>query len=817
VKGVQTTLRGLLNLREKQSDPRNPPEGDSVIWQSDGTASGNDGDILIKRTAGGITTTEFLSVGFPSNLINPGIWELGVVTDDGGLDISWDGDFKIYDPDTTTPVITISSGSTTLTDNVANHLVWRSGTTFTAVAGEPLSTDIPIAHISCQDGDIWDLHQESALRTLLRDIQHGLEESFPVFVANGCQVQEDTDATNPFDVSLLAGEYYHDMHEEHEVSQIDSRTTAMRRWYHSAGAWTSDTDAEIDTGFYDDGTNKAAVAVGKYYKWLFFFTENAIHAVYPNVQYNTEADAIDADPPDKPPGLEGLPSSTTYVFKTGDTAFEASTSDRWADVRPTLGVGTGGGGASAWIGLSDTPASFAGQAKKAPVVNAGETALALTSVTLSDGTVAKTGDQDYGGNQAINIVPHQFGTTLPTTGLADKMYGDHGPTGRNVRMRYDSGSGLWLPLENFGTTTVYVNTGSGTDDQDHGGATGAGAYASIVYALSQIASKCADNVLLIIEEGTYDEVIPLKGKIIGGGGELRLRGEYNTTQILGSATATGGTAGSYPFTLPTVTDTGLSAGALDGYILRFDDATTTAALQGITRIVKTNTTTSISLLGVLPAAPASGETYHVEDWGTVINSTDVDSPALEVLASQQGVILENLEVDSAISATGADNKGLRARFNSGCDIYRCKTATGVVYEEGAVGTVEQNHFGADTANALAIQKGAYVQMNQTMCKRAGTATTGINASFNGSVSIAQQSFVTGDSGTSYTRGIDGTSGGVINCDSTGLLLDYATTGARGLRAGGCAVFSNMQYVIANVPTPTSATAPGWIQGVGVGV
>jgi hypothetical protein len=45
---------------EKSSDPANPPEGTFVIWMSDGTGSGDDGDILIKVTAGAVTVTGIL-------------------------------------------------------------------------------------------------------------------------------------------------------------------------------------------------------------------------------------------------------------------------------------------------------------------------------------------------------------------------------------------------------------------------------------------------------------------------------------------------------------------------------------------------------------------------------------------------------------------------------------------------------------------------------------------------------------------------------------------------------------------------------------
>lgn len=48
-------INGALTIEERTSDPSNPSEGHSVLWMSDGTGSGDDGDILIKITAGGVT------------------------------------------------------------------------------------------------------------------------------------------------------------------------------------------------------------------------------------------------------------------------------------------------------------------------------------------------------------------------------------------------------------------------------------------------------------------------------------------------------------------------------------------------------------------------------------------------------------------------------------------------------------------------------------------------------------------------------------------------------------------------------------------
>jgi len=46
-----------LKLMELSEDPADPIEGQSVLWQSDGAGSGDDGDIMVKITAGGVTKT----------------------------------------------------------------------------------------------------------------------------------------------------------------------------------------------------------------------------------------------------------------------------------------------------------------------------------------------------------------------------------------------------------------------------------------------------------------------------------------------------------------------------------------------------------------------------------------------------------------------------------------------------------------------------------------------------------------------------------------------------------------------------------------
>ena len=53
-------LEGPLAFKESSTDPDDPNEGRAVIWMSDGTGSGDDGDIMMKIAAGGATKTVIL-------------------------------------------------------------------------------------------------------------------------------------------------------------------------------------------------------------------------------------------------------------------------------------------------------------------------------------------------------------------------------------------------------------------------------------------------------------------------------------------------------------------------------------------------------------------------------------------------------------------------------------------------------------------------------------------------------------------------------------------------------------------------------------
>jgi len=48
-------VNGGISGFEKSADPAEPAEGEFVIWMSDGTGKGDDGDVMIASQAGGVT------------------------------------------------------------------------------------------------------------------------------------------------------------------------------------------------------------------------------------------------------------------------------------------------------------------------------------------------------------------------------------------------------------------------------------------------------------------------------------------------------------------------------------------------------------------------------------------------------------------------------------------------------------------------------------------------------------------------------------------------------------------------------------------
>lgn len=257
-----------------------------------------------------------------TDTINQGILDSGGVSDDGGLNISWTG-VEIYTP--AGNIVEIDDGNDTCDDSATNWLIWRAGIELQLIQTHPLSSDVAIAHISCEDGVIWELHDEPLYSTRMSDIQHGLEEFFPVAISplrGGLAVTNDPDIASDLDVTLSAGEYYHDLHEEHIVPQINSRTTPMVRWWED-GTWQNDPDANINTAQMNSGSGLINIPNNQWVLTAFKCSETQIHWIYADTDYPNKAQALSAvmegTLPSSPPGLDLFPWTSYLIYKQGDT------------------------------------------------------------------------------------------------------------------------------------------------------------------------------------------------------------------------------------------------------------------------------------------------------------------------------------------------------------------------------------------------------------------------------------------------------------------------------------------------------------------
>ncbi|MEA3357495.1 MAG: hypothetical protein U9Q67_03605, partial [Patescibacteria group bacterium] len=262
------------------------------------------------------------------HLLNRGKSTAITVSETGGLGISWTTG-ELYDGNTNAFIDT-DAGSGNLTNHSVNYLKWVSGTALTISTTKPSGDEVSVATFSVYDGIISGYRETSLINESVANARRGLRDLFPTRIISGMSVSEDTDVTNALDVKMDAGVLYKEAVERKTPVEILSRNTAMVRHFHTAGTWDSDTNAQIETTNYDNGTQKTAIPNNKYVKGLFIFMNGKIGFVYPTAYYNTIAQAQAGALPTMPTGLEPIPKLTAVVYEQGDADF---TNAVWQDVR----------------------------------------------------------------------------------------------------------------------------------------------------------------------------------------------------------------------------------------------------------------------------------------------------------------------------------------------------------------------------------------------------------------------------------------------------------------------------------------------------
>ena len=266
-----------------------------------------------------------------NHIFNRGKTEEITVSLTGGLDVEWTAG-EVYDASDFNFVIT-DAGSGTLTTDQHNYLKYTGSSTLELSTSTSSGNEILVATFSSWNGIINGYREHSLLSTSLADTRRGLRVAFPNRIIYGMSVSEDTDVTNDLDVSMDAGQLVKDGIEVKEPSAIDSRTTPLTRLFRSGGDWTNDTNAEIDTIQYNDGSDLVNIPNHKYVKAVFIFMNGKIGFVYPTAYFTVKADAENAPLPSLPEGLELIPKLTAIVYQQGDTDFDDTI---WQDVRPGI-------------------------------------------------------------------------------------------------------------------------------------------------------------------------------------------------------------------------------------------------------------------------------------------------------------------------------------------------------------------------------------------------------------------------------------------------------------------------------------------------
>ena len=329
--------------------------------------------------------------------INRGVTSTVTVTLTGGLGVSWiAGELYCQSCET---FFAVDSGSGTCTNNAVNYLKWVSGTTLTLSTVEPSGNEILVAVGSTYDGNINGYREVSPMNETVGNTRRGLRALFPTRIISGMSVHEDTDVTNPLDVTMDAGVVWKDAIEKMTPVEIKSRNTAMVRNFHTGGVWDSDTNAQIETTNYDNGTDKTAIPANKYVKGMFIYMSGKIGFVYPTEYFNTIAQAQDGALPTMPPGLEPIPKLTAIVYQQGAVNF---TNSIWQDVR---------------AGISEE--SFSGVTDHGALAGLGDDD--HTIYLLADGSRNLGGAWNLGGQNLTNGGTITASFTGALTGQADTV------------------------------------------------------------------------------------------------------------------------------------------------------------------------------------------------------------------------------------------------------------------------------------------------------------------------------------------------------------------------------------------------------------
>lgn len=224
-----------------------------------------------------------------------------------------------------------------------------------------------------------------------------------------------TESSTPLQLNQLAGIFYTAQRNRTNINASSNITT--KEFYHVGGVPTIHTDATLITPkYYDNGTGIVALSNQKYAAHTLLRSpkeDDSFFLIYSREEYVSLAEAEMASIDYgvfKNQASSGLISVAIIIVRGGSTNIESI-----VDFRPRIGgIGvptTAGGIVTTYLGLSDTPLSYASESGKFPIINNAETGFDFLS-GWNDLTSSLTTGKTTGG--AAPTWASWGGTTLYT-------------------------------------------------------------------------------------------------------------------------------------------------------------------------------------------------------------------------------------------------------------------------------------------------------------------------------------------------------------------------------------------------------------------
>lgn len=251
----------------------------------------------------------------------------------------------------------------------------------------------------------------------------------------------------------------------------------------------------------------------------------------------------------------------------------------------------------------------------------------------SKGKIELLSDMDFNTLKAVAMVCDN-GATLPTSPAPVRgQWFLHTPTGRQILMQYNGTT--WTPYASLSTIDMFVDKTNGTDSQDNGGSSGAGAFKTIQFAINNCPSIINGFVTITVAAGTYNESVIIQAKTLQGDIFITIIGEM--TDLDGTLTAAASTTGTGATQGTVVRNAGTwTANQRQNKSVRF----TSGVNNGVSRLIDSNDTTTLTIVGIWPAEVGVGDTFVVEDWGTIVSGTT----SFTVRGSLERVLLKQLKL-----------------------------------------------------------------------------------------------------------------------------------------------------------------------------